>query len=86
MYQDFLQSFASAFDGKGFDSNDSSNPFDSFNMSKDLGDNLQDFIDDLKAGIKGETGLNSSSFYTLLILYLCVIVFGVSGNSLVLVS
>ena len=55
-------------------------------MAKHLGENLQDFIDDLKAGIKGETGLSVSSFYTLLTLYLCVIIFGVSGNSLVLVS
>jgi hypothetical protein len=55
-------------------------------MAKHLGENLQDFINDLKAGIKGETGLTASSFYTLLILYLSVIVFGVSGNSLVLVS
>ena len=55
-------------------------------MAKHLGENLQDFINDLKAGIKGETGLNANSFYTLLILYLCVIIFGVSGNSLVLVN
>jgi hypothetical protein len=46
----------------------------------------QDFIDDLKAGIKGETGLSATPFYTLLTLYLCVIIVGVSGNSLVLVS
>jgi hypothetical protein len=47
---------------------------------------VQDFIDDLKAGIKGETGLSATPFYTLLTLYLSVIIVGVSGNSLVLVS
>ena len=71
-----------------FDSNMDSNGSHQFNLSmaKHLGENLHDFIDDLKVGIKGETGLSSTSFYTLLTLYLCVIVFGVSGNSLVLVS
>ena len=71
-----------------FDNNLDSKGSHQFNLSmaKHLGENLQDFIDDLKVGIKGETGLSSTSFYTLLTLYLCVIVFGVSGNSLVLVS
>lgn len=52
---------------------------ESWNFDEDL----ENFIDSLRDNINGNTRLNATQFYTMLVLYVMVICVGVSGNTLV---